>query len=181
MLEGKHGHGRLVYDRSNIGMAVFSSGRLHRYLLTRNSEFLGCGNDGPVVCFGMQNPSKAGANESDPTITRVVGFARRMGAARLFVVNMAAGIATKPADLLRMEDPVGPHNTYVIQTVTAAAGIRVAAWGALTPKLRKLMGPSIVEFTRHKPVKCLGKTKNGGGDPRHPLYLRADTPLVDWP
>lgn len=76
---------------------------------------------------------------------------------------------------------MGPDNIAQIEEAVCLSDIVIAGWGALDRERRALFGPSIAEFTRHKPVKCLGKTKNGGGDPRHPLYLRADTPLVDWP
>lgn len=169
--------GRLLYDRSDAGgMAVFSENRLHRYFLLR--PVADNGKTGPAVCFGMQNPSKAGAEESDPTIARCIGFAKRLGARLLTVVNMGAGIATDPDDFIAMADPLGPDNIAQIEEAVCLSDIMIAGWGALDKERRALFGPSIAAFTHRKPVKCLGKTRFG--DPRHPLYLAAKTELVDW-
>ena len=44
---------------------------------------------------------------------------------------------------------------------------------ALTPRAAHVVGPP----ADHNPW-CVGQTKDG--HPRHPLYVRADQPLVRW-
>lgn len=164
-----------VIKVGSLGSALFSGEPvpLHRYWLRYPLS-----TDRRTLLFGMQNPSKAGADESDPTVTRCIGFARRLGFGTLMVVNMAAGIATDPADLLKMEDPVGPENVRIIREQIQQCDLAIAAWGSLSKRLRAMFRLSIGAFKTYPSIKCLGKTK--AGDPRHPLYLRGDTPLVDF-
>jgi hypothetical protein len=177
----------LIYDSCKTGMAIFSPDRSHRYFLSRPLDH---GHEhesrrGPVLCFCMQNPSKAGAQETDPTIERCLAIARRpdIGARLMCVVNMGAGIATDPKQFLKLADPIGPENLHQIEEAVALADIVIAAWGALDRARQKLFGPSIdalkSALLHGKVVRCLGKTKSG--DPRHPLYLKTLTPLVNWP
>lgn len=166
----------LVIKSGKLGTAAFSREEpaLHRYWLRYPLS-----RSPRTLLFGMQNPSKAGEDESDPTVTRCMGFARRMGFGTLMVVNMAAGIATDPADLLKMEDPVGPENVRIIREQVQQCDLAIAAWGSLSKRLRGLFRLSIGAFKTYPTLKCLGKTK--AGDPRHPLYLRGDADLISFP
>ncbi len=124
---------------------------------------------GPVVAFVGLNPSTADADQDDPTIRRCLGFARRWGFGALEVVNLFAWRATRPQDLRRAVDPVGPENDAVLKRTARDADRVVACWGVHgawrqrdTEVLAWLPGP----------LHCLGRTQ--GGQPRHPLYLPRD-------
>lgn len=157
-----------------LGKGIFSRDGVYRYYL-----FYRWAPGGRRAIFGMQNPSTANSDKSDPTVTRCMGFAKRLRCNALVVVNMAAGIATKPADLLKLKDPVGRYNIRSIAQVPQKGDIVIAAWGALSPKLRELFSPSIRAFTEIRGVKCLGLTQ--AGDPRHPLYLHSKAKLIKLP
>lgn len=165
-----------------FGIAVFSEERpspLYRYLLEPKIE---SNPNGPVVLFGMCNPSKASHLRSDNTVTRCIGFAEKLKARKLIVVNMCALISTDPDLLYQAKDPAGPENPKWIMEAIAEADILIVGWGALTKKQRLFFQPSIDVFydaSREKGLHCLGATKTG--DPRHPLYLAANTELVSWP
>lgn len=164
----------LFLETSDIGSALFSEDRRYRYLLTRK-----IGQDGPVVLFGLQNPSKATAFESDNTITRCIGFSKRLGAKEMVVVNMGAFMATYPKDFLMAQDPIGPANREILAEAGKGADITIAAWGALSKAHKALFRLSIGAFKKNaKNLKCFGKTEKG--DPRHPLYLPAKAELVDF-
>jgi hypothetical protein len=126
------------------------------------------------------NPSTADANTDDPTIRRMVGFARQHCAGWLLVVNLFAFVATKPRTLrdeLKMGiDVVGPENdAYLRDALWHPDALAVAAWGAIHHTLRW----RVDEVARlAPPLLCLGTTK--AGHPRHPLYLRSGTPLVPY-
>lgn len=164
----------LILDTSERGSAIFSPDRLYRYLLTRPLA-----PSGPKVLYGMLNPSTAGAEENDSTITRCISFARQLEASSLSVVNMGAYIATDPDELPKAADPLGPSNRRIVADAAAGADIVIAAWGALSPKLRKLFKESVTGFVAIGNLKCLGKTKHG--DPHHPLYLPRKVNLTSWP
>lgn len=152
-------------------------------------------SDGPLdsasygrrLVFVMLNPSTADDVVDDPTIRRCIGFARREAAPYFTVVNLFAWRATDPGDLVdSLEagiDIVGPGNDGHIWDALADGGPVVAAWGANVEMLgslavrrvalvRQLVGLS------GNPLMCLGTTK--AGHPRHPLYLRKDTPLISY-
>lgn len=154
----------------------------YRYWLSRVWD-----DSKPSVCFVMLNPSTADASQDDPTIRRCLGFAKLWGGGALHVVNLFALRATNPGDLRRHPDPVGPFNDAAILTITASVpGVGgsaerlavVAAWGA-HGGYRGRDGAVLAKL-RDKGIRthCLGRT--AAGQPRHPLYVRADQPLVPF-
>ncbi len=140
----------------------------YRYLLWRTVP----GGEGRV-CFVMLNPSVADAARDDPTLRRCLGFARAWGFGALDVCNLFAYRTTDPAALASARDPVGPRNDRYLARAFGRATLVVAAWGAggvLGGRAGEVAAAARCE------LRCLGLTK--GGQPRHPLYVRAATPLV---
>lgn len=86
--------------------------------------------------------------------------------------------ATKPTDVPEGELAVGPVNASFIEGAARRASIFIAAWGGV--KGAAPYGRRMVEIARvcGAQVMCLGTT--AGGEPRHPLMLPYDTPLVPW-
>lgn len=175
--------------------AVISDDGLYRYELTRDlpGRWAGGNAPPPVMCFVMLNPSTADGTQDDPTIRRCKSFAEREGCRTLEVVNLYAYRATKPKDLWDAAaagiDAVGPENaTWVDRAIrlrSLGANCLVAAWGAnVEPSAVEWFAALVAAFARTRTaydpprVWCLGRTK--GGQPRHPLMLRADTPLEPW-
>ena len=154
--------------------AVISECGTYRYSLTRRWS------PGPVMLFVMLNPSTADAAQDDPTIRRCIGFARREGCGAIEVVNTCAFRATDPAVVRAAAgagvDVVGPDNATHLQAALARAQRVVVAWGATDVGAP----PTVVQaLRRHGALSCLGCTRDGS--PRHPLYVRADQPLMPWP
>lgn len=152
------------------GSAELSEDGRYRYRLDR------AWGDGPTVAWVMLNPSTANGRENDPTMRRLLHFSRRPDLfGRLVVVNLFAYRSPRPEELRAVDEPVGPENDrHIIRAVTEAnvGGAVVAAWGAgaaFAPEriaaVRRLLPDSTL---------CLGRTK--AGYPRHPLYVRNDTP-----
>lgn len=162
--------------------AIISDCGLYRYRLARAWD----GAD-KVARFIMLNPSTADADNDDPTIRRCIGFAKREGCGALAVVNMFAYRATEPATLLCVSDPVGPKNDETLRQFVAA-GVKngdpiIAAWGATADcvGLRhhiKRVERIVREAHGEMNLFCLGVTQ--AGNPRHPLYVPADQPLVPY-
>ncbi len=154
--------------------AEFSLDRVYRYRLWRRWA------DGPCLMVVGLNPSTADETSDDPTVRRCIGYARRWGFAGLRMLNLFALRSTDPRRLYQAADPLGPRNLTTIQhearATLAADGAVLAAWGNHgrlddhARQLRDLLARSGI------PAACLGLTRIG--EPRHPLYLRADaTPL----
>lgn len=160
-----------LFELEASSAALLSDDGLYRYWLTRRWA------EGPRALFVMLNPSTADAQVDDPTIRRCVGFAKGCGCGSLVVVNLYAYRATSPADMLAAADPVGPEcDRWIESWAERVDGPRVVAWGANARPAR------VAEFrylTQPHEFDALGVTKDG--QPRHPLYLRADSQLQPWP
>lgn len=133
--------------------------------------------------FIMLNPSTADADVDDPTIRRCVGFARALGYDRLDVVNLYAYRATKPADLWRADDPVGPSaDVYLADAARRARTTGspfIAAWGTNAKPDRVAQALHVIaNHGATSLLSSLGTTK--AGHPRHPLYVPGDARPELW-
>ena len=148
--------------------ALLSEDGKYRYTLDR-----AWGAGKPVVFVGL-NPSTADAQVDDPTIRRMIGFAKRWGFPGVTVVNLFAVRLTYPAGLLDIEDPVGPNNDEVLADAAGKAGLVVVCWGNhgvfedRCGEVAKILPPA----------KCFGVTLLK--QPAHPLYLPHTAELEDW-
>lgn len=135
-------------------------------------------DDGPALCWVGLNPSTGDSSgRPRPTLNKVVARAAEAGLSAVIVVNLFSWRATKPRDLqlaAKTHDIVGERTDEVIASTTERAAITLAAWGAHGSLLRR---GEVVAGMLHEPL-CLGTTKNG--DPRHPLFVTANTPLVRY-
>lgn len=163
--------------------ARISSDKLFRYSLVRSwAEW---DEEGGVLPFIMLNPSTADGADDDPTIRRCVGLARALGYTGIFVANLFAYRATRPASMWDHEkeghDIVGPENDQVLQMileVSAELGQPVvAAWGAAPQAEDRVR--SLLRFPHADRLRSFALTASGA--PRHPLYLPAGSELSPWP
>lgn len=156
--------------------AELSNDRAYRYVLWREWD-----NSIPAMVVIGLNPSTADESEDDPTIRRCIAFAKREGFGRLVMLNLFALRATDPKWMMRHADPIGPENDRTLhQTAVAGKCLGyqfVAAWGAHGSHLNRAREVRNIFAALGVPLLCLGRTSNGA--PRHPLYLRADTPLTE--
>lgn len=159
--------------------AIFDDFERFRFRLWRTFEAALDLDPDKRMCFVMLNPSTADAFVLDPTVTRCIGFAKREGCGRLDVVNCFALRSTDPKALRKAirhgADPVGPGNDDHIIEAASEADVVVAAWGAHAKLLDR--GARVLDLLHDAgPVHCLAWTKDG--TPGHPLYVKADRPLV---
>lgn len=105
------------------------------------------------------------------------------------MINLFALRATSPLDLLKVPDPVGPDNLEQFTDLAIRiheahpdhVGLVVCAWGASVRKSSALVEQeqtALGWLIDAKQLHCLGTTKQG--HPKHPLYLRKDTPCTEW-
>lgn len=182
--------------RSEKGAASFSRSLRYRWLLERHwpvSAGLGCSPDRiRTLIFCGLNPSSADAQGDDPTLRRLVAFARQWGYGRLVVLNLFALVTPSPAHLLRHHRPKGAANDAVLRHWIHQWSKRAhwdlwIGWGS-NGGLRGqdqwfLAHLETVQDRRRRsggaPVFCLGITR--AGHPRHPLYLPGNTQQQPWP
>ncbi len=149
--------------------AVFSLGHKYRYWLFRRWA------EGSQCCFICLNPSTADADHDDPSVRRMIGFARSWGHGALVVGNLFAWRATDPKEICVCDrDPVGPLNDEWLQRMASESDLVVAAWG----NHGDFQGRGQVVRAMIGGMYSLGLTKSG--QPKHPLYVAAATHPVLW-
>lgn len=146
-----------------IKKAIFSPCRKYRYALWRTWD-----ESKDRCMFICLNPSTADETKDDPTIRRCINFAKSWGYGSMVMTNVFAFRATKPKDMLRANDPVGPDNRKWLHECALKSKIVIHAWGSYG----YLLGNDI-----HHPVYCLNRRtyylkKTKAGHPCHPLYLK---------
>lgn len=159
-------------ENGEIGTgAVFSANRKYRFELWRRWS------SGPFCMFLCLNPSTADETLNDPTVTRCINFAKAWGFGAFVMTNIFAFRATDPRVMKAEADPIGFGNDDTINRLARKAGIVVAGWGVHGAHLDR--GLDVAAMLPPGMLKCLGYTKDG--DPRHPLYLRADSRPLPFP
>ncbi len=166
---------RLRLGEGVHGDVVMSPDGRHRQIMRR---WLGEAFPDRYIVFIGMNPSTADATVDDPTCAREWTFARREGFSAMVKCNVGDYRATDPkALLLPGVEAVSPANLPAIRQAAAGAARVVLCHGKLNKALAA-SGREIVQALRDDGVDlwCFGT--NADGSPKHPLYLRADTPLV---
>lgn len=132
-----------------------------------------------VLFIGM-NPSTADASANDPTCAREWQFTLREGYHGMVKTNVGDYRATNPKDLMAAGLSVSsPENLPTIRQSAAGAALVIVCHGKLNPPLA-LAAKAILAALHEDGVDlwCFGT--NADGSPKHPLYLRADTPLIRY-
>ena len=162
---------------SEMSGAVFSPDRQYRHLLWRRWE------ESPRwLMMLMLNPSKAGAlpSESDPTVTRQIERAKRLGCDGLLVVNTHDLISTDPRALKTHPKPISDEcDKHILASAVrtiSSGGFIICAWGKHCPPARRAAVLKILEGFQ---LFCLGT--NLDGSPEHPLYKKYDQELIKYP
>lgn len=155
-------------DLCNLKGAIFSEDRKYRYALWRMWSLCQ-----PLLLIGL-NPSTANEISNDATITRCMTRASREGFGGLLMANLYAYVSTNPEVLLGGDEFVGIENDAYLKQMIVMAKQTVCGWGSF-PAARKRS--SIVLELIPKPY-CLGINKDG--QPKHPLYIHYDVPMVEY-
>jgi len=165
-----HEDGQSPLLRDNRKDAVISDCGLYRYRLTRTWD-----DSKPTVAVIMLNPSTADATEDDPTIRRVLDYAKQWGYGTLAVGNLFALRTSDPNNIYKHESPVGPKNDEYLQKIVDEAEMVVVAWGtggSIQCREQKVADLLDVDFY------ALDTTKDG--HPNHPLYQPKDAEPTLW-
>lgn len=158
--------------------AGFNADKTRRYWLTCDWD-----RTANRLVFVMLNPSIAGSGATrdnlDPTLRRCRAFAKEGGFGGFHVVNLFSKVSTDPRGLAGEPDvPDIRERRVLLEVLRGAHGEIVCGWGA--QPIARVRGPWFVAAAaaERKRLTCLGLTN--GGAPRHPLYVRGDTPLKSF-
>jgi hypothetical protein len=148
--------------------AHFSLAGSYRYSLWRIWD-----SDKPKIMFIGLNPSTAGKKEDDPTMRRVISFAKQWGYGGVFMLNLFTIITSDPKNLKNCPDKDRKGNEFLFVYSSLVQKI-VFAWGNFKESKDKAD-----EIKRLFPdAYCLKKNKDGS--PRHPLYVKDGTSLIKF-
>jgi hypothetical protein len=154
-----------------IRSANFSKDGMHRFWLMRSWT------DQPkmVTIIGL-NPSTADAEYDDPTIRSCIRLVKQNGYGGFVMCNLFTYISPSPLDL-SVAIAVGNGNRKesndTLVRMIANSHKAICAWGNFRYDDRAREVLSMI-----KEPMCFGK--NGNGSPCHPLYLKTDTPLIQF-
>lgn len=146
--------------------ALLSKDKKYRYSLKRIWD-----NDKPKVLFIMLNPSLADNYQDDPTIRRLIKFAKLYGYGGFYVGNLFSYITPYPSELLDKDLMFSKKNIHEIKKMTGLTKDVVYGWG------NSFEEPEWLKQIISNP-KCFGKNKNK--TPKHPLYLSYNHKLVNY-
>jgi hypothetical protein len=138
--------------------ALLSADNIYRYQLSRIWD-----EEKPKILFIMLNPSIADEFVEDPTIRRVVNYAKDWWYGGVYVGNLYAFRSTDPKGLKCIADPIGPENINHIQTLISLVDKVIYAWG------NEQKEPDWLKKIVETPY-CIEISKKG--IPKHPLYLK---------
>jgi hypothetical protein len=163
--------------------ACFSPDRDKRFCLWRVWD-----HTKPLMAVIMLNPSIADEQHLDPTLRRVFNYANDWGFGGMVIMNAFAWVATdrhallNPPISLRLQQLDVENDAHIITTISSQYVSRVmVGWGGeLNRKaleFRKVMLDAMI--ARFSPDKTMA-WRISGGQPGHPLYLRADIEPVPY-
>lgn len=140
--------------------AEFSECRKYRYALWRiwNTEK-------PKIMFIGLNPSTANEASNDPTIRRVISFAKEWGYGGVYMMNCFPYVSTNPDDLIHIGSNL--TNDRWLVKVSKECNEVIFAWGNF--KIVKERARDLDLMMMFPDAKALVINKDGS--PRHPLYV----------
>jgi hypothetical protein len=157
------------------GRATFSECGRYRQELWRTWS-----NGSTYAMFIGTNPSTASHLVDDPTCLREWMRAERMGMGGYAKCNVLDIRMTDAKQLHRLDvPPFSDANLPAILRLARKAEVIIACWGKLHISLKHHADcvETALRDAGHA-LHCLGQNKDGS--PKHPLYLRADAPLVEY-
>jgi hypothetical protein len=155
-------------EKSYLNGAEFSLSGSYRYVLWRIWDEMK-----PTIMFIGLNPSTANSTDPDPTITRVISFAKQWGYGGMFMLNLFTIISSDPKALRKCPDRDRKAD-YYLQIYDYMVQRVVFAWGNF--KESKERAQEVIRMFPN--AYCLKKNKDGS--PRHPLFVKDGTELIKF-
>lgn len=160
--------------------AHFSECRKYRFALWRIWD-----RTKPAVMFIGLNPSTANEASDDPTIRRVISFARKWGHGGVYMMNCFPFVSADPS-VLRANVLRAFHEPLIAGYYTGNH-IRMREIGGLCSRIVFAWGsfPLVREFRRDAELAetfpdAQALVMNANGSPRHPLYVPGDVVPVKY-
>jgi hypothetical protein len=154
---------------SALSGAEFSQCRKFRYALWRIWD-----EAKPLVMFIGLNPSTANESDDDPTIKSICRISKYNGYGGVYMMNCFPYISTDPAKLAIHQ--CSSYNDLFIEDVATNCKDVVFAWGGF--RVVKDLGIDKKLSEKFPDAKALFVNKDGS--PKHPLYVKSETKLINY-
>lgn len=153
--------------------AAFSECRQYRYALWRIWE-----ESQPLVMFIGLNPSTANEDKDDPTIRRVISFAKSWGYGGVYMLNCFPFVSTDPNQMLSCQPKSKEWNTNELWLWDVGKKCKeiVFAWGNFDVVKKMNREKDLINLFPE--AKALSINKNGS--PKHPLYVPGDIKPIKY-
>lgn len=148
--------------------ALFSFDRKFRYYLIRQWD-----SRKPMLMFIGLNPSTANETENDPTIRRIIGFAKSWGYGGIYMTNLFSYVSTDPNALKTSGEDIGINNEHLLRCSKKCEKV-VFSWGCF--KQHKQRMKYVINMFPES--YCIDMSKEGY--PKHPLYLNGKLKLKEF-
>lgn len=149
----------------------FSKDGMNRFILWRLWDL-----NKPRCMFVGLNPSKAGSLKDDPTIKSVCRIAKSNGFGGVYMVNCFPHISTNPQDMKMVSESDDLLNREYIFRAWCRSEVVVFAWG----NFQVVKDSGILDFLTKKFPDAKAIAINKNGSPKHPLYCKSDSKLIDF-
>jgi hypothetical protein len=150
--------------------AEFSNDRKYRYSLWRVWD-----KTKPLVMFIGLNPSTANEVDNDPTIRSCGRIAKRNGFGGFYLMNCWAYIATDPTQI-RINAMSEEWNNNMLTVIASMCQEVVFAWGSFSVVSERGRDKELLGMFPNAKALCINKN----GSPKHPLYCKADSKLIEF-
>ncbi|MGB1448802.1 MAG: DUF1643 domain-containing protein [Flavobacteriaceae bacterium] len=125
----------------------------------------------PYILFILLNPSKGDATKDDPSIKRLISFAKAFSYGGLYLGNLYSHVTPFPKNLESMDLNPEQENINHVKGMMHLCQAVVYAWGNHGSL------PHWLKEIEDQPL-CFGYTKKGC--PKHPLYLAKSSALIPY-
>ena len=129
-----------------------------------------------LALYSGLNPSRAGADTDDMTVTKGMGFARAWGLGGTIHVNAYPFITPYPSLLGHCTEAEIERNDKRLVELAATARVVVLAWGAF-PQFKERFWEVARLLAAFGPI-CVGRTADGY--PKHISRIGYATPREPW-
>lgn len=158
-------------DLNTHSGAVITDDHKFRYALWRKWKLYG----NNIMFIGL-NPSRANETYNDPTITRLINFSKDWGYDGMYMANLFAWRTPDPSFLKSnmIEFYTGEKTDEWLRLMAADSRRIVFCWGSW----KNIETRSKVVEHEFPGSWCFGRNNNGA--PKHPLYLKRSSQLIEY-
>ena len=149
-----------------IRKALLSLDKTNRFFLERTWN-----ESKKRVLYILLNPSMADSKIDDPTTKKLISFTKKWGYGGFSLCNLYSFRTSCPKVLYKSLEKSNKKNKEYLKTHIYKSHKIIYGWGATEKEPKWLI--KLV-----KTPYCFGKNQNQ--TPKHPLYLKNDTKLIEF-